>query len=113
MALLKERSPKPIIRLSRNKRVAIAGAGPAGLSAADFLARLGYRCEVFEAAPAPGGLLRHGIPAYRLPRDILDLEIKRIESLGITIRCGHPVTADLLEKIRAEYDARVAAQPSP
>ncbi len=104
-ALSKERNPKPIIKPTRNERVAIAGAGPAGLSAAYFLARLGYRCEVFEAAPAPGGLLRHGIPAYRLPRDILDLEIKRIESQGVTIRCGNPVTTDLLKKIGAEYDA--------
>jgi NADPH-dependent glutamate synthase beta subunit-like oxidoreductase len=104
-ALSKERSPKPIIRPTRNKRVAIAGAGPAGLSAAYFLARLGYRCEVFEATPAPGGLLRYGIPAYRLPRDILDLEIKRIESQGVSIHCGNPVTADLLKKIGTEYDA--------
>jgi NADPH-dependent glutamate synthase beta subunit-like oxidoreductase len=104
-ALSKERSPQPLIKPTRNKRVAIAGAGPAGLSAAYFLARLGYRCVVFEAAPAPGGLLRYGIPVYRLPRDILDLEIKRIESQGVTIRCGIPVTADLLKKIEAEFDA--------
>ncbi len=104
-ALSKARSLDSIAQSSRNKKVAIAGAGPAGLSAAYFLARLGYRCEVFEAAPAPGGLLRSGIPAYRLPREILDLEIERIENQGVTIRCENPVTADLLEKIRAAHDA--------
>ncbi|HWQ10595.1 MAG TPA: NAD(P)-binding protein, partial [Holophaga sp.] len=56
---------------SKGKRVAVVGSGPAGLSAAYFLARLGYDCEVFESAPEPGGLLRWGIPAYRLPGRIL------------------------------------------
>jgi len=97
--------PDIAIKAARNKRVAIAGAGPAGLSAAYFLTRLGYRCEVFEANAAPGGLLRLGIPEYRLPRDILDHEIKRIENLGVTIRCKNPVTKDLLEKICQDYDA--------
>jgi NADPH-dependent glutamate synthase beta subunit-like oxidoreductase len=63
---------------TKNKTAAVIGAGPAGLSAAYFLARLGYSCEVFEARPEPGGLLRWGIPAYRLPVDILAAEIDRI-----------------------------------
>jgi NADPH-dependent glutamate synthase beta subunit-like oxidoreductase len=104
-ALLKERIPDLNFQPARDKSVAIAGAGPAGLSAAHFLTRLGYRCEVFEANSAPGGLLRQGIPAYRLPRDILDLEIKRIENQGVTIHCDYPLTGDLLEKICDEYDA--------
>jgi len=87
------------------KKVAIAGAGPAGLAAAFFLTRLGYKCDVFEARSQPGGLLRWGIPAYRLPRDVLDNEISRIEDLGITIHCQTPVTEILLDKIRNEYNA--------
>jgi NADPH-dependent glutamate synthase beta subunit-like oxidoreductase len=74
-------------RPSTGKKVAIAGAGPAGLAAAYFLTRLGYGCDVFEAASEPGGLLRWGIPAYRLPRNILDYEIRRIENAGVRIHC--------------------------
>ena len=104
-ALSKERIPDPVINPARDQKVAIAGAGPAGLSAAYFLSRLGYRCKVFEASSAPGGMLRLGIPGYRLPRDILDLEIRRIENQGVTIHCDKPVTGDRLEKICEEYDA--------
>ena len=94
---------------ANGKKVAIAGAGPAGLAAAYFLTRLGYGCEVFEARSEPGGLLRWGIPAYRLPRDILNKEINRIKALGVAIRCETPVTEELLEKIRSEYDALFVA----
>ena len=90
---------------STGKKVAIAGAGPAGLAAAYFLARLGYGCDVFEAASKPGGLLRWGIPAYRLPRDILDHEIRRIKNSGVNIHCETPITQRLLENIQKEYDA--------
>jgi NADPH-dependent glutamate synthase beta subunit-like oxidoreductase len=90
---------------ANGKKVAIAGAGPAGLAAAYFLTRLGYGCDVFEARSEPGGLLRWGIPAYRLPRDILNNEIGRIKDLGVTIYCQTPVTENLLEKIRNEYNA--------
>jgi NADPH-dependent glutamate synthase beta subunit-like oxidoreductase len=85
--------------------VAIAGSGPAGLGAAYFLARLGFGCEVFEAQPEPGGILRWGIPAYRLPRDVLAKEISRIEKLGVTIHCRTPVTRKVLEAFKAQYDA--------
>lgn len=68
------------------KRVAIAGSGPAGLTAAYYLARLGYSVTVFEALPLPGGMMRVGIPEYRLPRDVLDAEIREIESVGVEIR---------------------------
>ena len=90
---------------ANGKKVAIAGAGPAGLAAAYFLKRLGFNCEVFEAKAAPGGLLRWGIPGYRLPQDILNREITRIAELGITIHCRTPVTADLLAKLTNEFDA--------
>ena len=97
------------IKPAKGKKVAIAGAGPAGLAAAYFLTRLGYGCEVFEARCEPGGLLRWGIPAYRLPRDILDSEISRIKDLGVTIHCETPVTENLLEKIHSEYKALFVA----
>ncbi len=70
------------------KKVAIVGAGPAGLTAAYYLALQGRDVTVFEALPAAGGMLRCGIPAYRLPREVLDNEIKHIESTGVTVRTG-------------------------
>jgi NADPH-dependent glutamate synthase beta subunit-like oxidoreductase len=70
------------------RKVAIIGSGPAGLSAACFLARLGHDCEVFESADEAGGLLRWGIPEYRLPGPVLAREIKALEGLGVKIRCG-------------------------
>jgi NADPH-dependent glutamate synthase beta subunit-like oxidoreductase len=86
------------------RRIAVVGAGPAGLSAAYFLNRLGYDCDVFEAAEAPGGLLRWGIPAYRLPGGVLAREIARIEALGVAIRCGVRLRADFLRSARERYD---------
>lgn len=71
---------------SRPERVAIVGGGPAGMSAAWYLARLGYGVTVFEAMPVPGGMMAIGIPAYRLPRDVLQDEIARILGLGVELR---------------------------
>ena len=68
------------------RRVAIAGSGPAGLTAAYYLAKLGHSVTVFEALPEPGGMMRVGIPDYRLPKDILRAEIKEIEDIGVEIR---------------------------
>ncbi len=68
------------------KQVAIVGSGPAGLTAAYYLAKLGHSVTVFEALPEPGGMMRVGIPDYRLPKDILNAEIKEIESIGVEIR---------------------------
>jgi len=104
-ALLKARTPAADFKPTRTQRIAIAGAGPAGLSAGYFLTRLGYRCHVFEADSVPGGLLRRGIPGYRLPRETVDREIERIKSLGLTIRCNEPVTEEILEQIDDAYDA--------
>jgi NADPH-dependent glutamate synthase beta subunit-like oxidoreductase len=92
-------------RPDNGKKVAIAGAGPSGLAAAYFLRLLGYGCEVFEARSEPGGLLRWGIPSYRLPRDILKTEINRVRDLGVVVHCDNPVTERLLAKIRRNYDA--------
>jgi len=89
----------------QDKRIAIAGAGPAGLSAAYFLTRLGYGCDVYETQAEPGGLLRSAIPVYRLPRDVLDHEIHRIRALGVNFFCRKPITPGLLDKIVKDYDA--------
>jgi len=72
----------------RNEKVAVIGSGPAGLSCAYFLAWKGYGVKIFEAMNDPGGMLRYGIPAYRLPRKILNAEIERIESCGVHFEAG-------------------------
>ncbi len=77
----------------RGKRVAVVGSGPAGLSAAYFLARGGYDVTVFESAAEAGGMLRHGIPPFRLPRAIVDRDIKNVTALGVEIRTGAPVAS--------------------
>lgn len=74
--------------INAKRKIAIVGAGPAGLSCAYFLARLGYRPNVFEAEQRPGGMLVQTIPAYRLPREILAREIRMIERMGVTIETG-------------------------
>jgi 2-oxoacid:acceptor oxidoreductase delta subunit (pyruvate/2-ketoisovalerate family) len=73
------------------KKVLIVGAGPSGLSAAYHLARFGHAVTIYDAGPKAGGMMRFGIPKYRLPRDILDAEIARIEAMGVTIRLNHKV----------------------
>lgn len=78
-----ERSQPP-----RPERIAIVGSGPAGLSCAYHLARLGYQPTIYEAQAQPGGLLRYGIPSYRLPKDVLDREIAAIERLGVRLALG-------------------------
>jgi NADPH-dependent glutamate synthase beta subunit-like oxidoreductase len=86
--------------------VAIVGAGPAGLSCAYQLARRNYHVTVFEAFSQPGGMLRYGIPKYRLPREVLDLEIQRILDLGVELKCNAVVGRDIsLEELRREYKA--------
>lgn len=87
------------------KRVLIVGAGPSGLSAAYHLARLGHSVEIRDAGPIAGGMMHFGIPAYRLPRDILAAEIKRIEDMGVTITLSHKVEDLRLEKEQGKFDA--------
>ncbi len=79
----------------RDEKVAIVGAGPAGLSAAYHLARKGILSTIFEALPEPGGMLRVGIPAHRLPRDILAGEIELITNLGVELKTNTPLGPDL------------------
>jgi NADH-quinone oxidoreductase subunit F len=89
------------------KKVAIIGAGPAGLSCAYFLARLGYKPDVFEAAPRPGGMMAQTIPSYRLPREILAREVRMIERLGVDIQCDQALGKDFtLESLKENgYEA--------
>jgi NADPH-dependent glutamate synthase beta subunit-like oxidoreductase len=76
------------------RRVAVVGAGPSGLSAAHDLALLGYQVTVFDAGDEPGGMMRFGIPEYRLPRSLIKAEIDKILSLGVQLRTRTPLSAD-------------------
>jgi heterodisulfide reductase subunit A-like polyferredoxin len=89
-----ERHPEPEYgppETQNGKKVAIVGSGPAGLSAAYFLARKGYVITVFEAGPEAGGMLRHGTPPFRLPKELVDRDIRNVTALGVEIRTGAPV----------------------
>jgi heterodisulfide reductase subunit A-like polyferredoxin len=89
-----------------DKKVAIVGAGPAGLAAANDLALKGHNVTIFEALPEPGGMLRVGIPEFRLPKEILRQEIGYIQKLGVEIKTGVRVGKDVtLEELRKDYDA--------
>lgn len=86
--------------------VAVIGSGPAGLACAYHLRRLGYPVTVYEASPEPGGALRYGIPAYRLPRAVLDREIARLQADGVRFRCGVRIGGDLpFARLREEHAA--------
>lgn len=88
------------------KRVGIVGAGPAGLAAAYYLLRKGHAVTVFDAHPQPGGMLRYGIPAFRLPRSVLDAEVRVIRQLGADIRLGQKLGRDFaLADLRRDFDA--------
>ena len=75
----------PVIEVRRPEKIAIVGSGPAGLTCAAELAKMGYQVTVFEALHAVGGVLRYGIPEFRLPKEILDIETDRIKALGVTV----------------------------
>ena len=107
-------TPAPPAKSGRAERVAIIGAGPAGLSAAHFLARMGYRATIFEAMSVAGGMMRQTIPSYRLPRDVLQREIDNILALGIELKLYHPISdVDALfdEGYKAVFLAIGAHQP--
>ena len=99
--------PQPI-PTQYEEQVAIVGAGPAGLTSAYELVRRGYRVTVFDALPSAGGMLVAGIPAYRLPRDVLQREIDYICALGAELRLNTPIGRDggpSLEELRKDYNA--------
>ena len=96
---------KPEVELKQ--KVAIIGSGPGGLELAALLRMKGYQVTIFEKDEKLGGYLRYGIPSYRLPNDVLDLEIKRILDLGVKNLVNHPVDDDEFKKLKEEYDAVV------
>jgi NADPH-dependent glutamate synthase beta subunit-like oxidoreductase len=87
------------------KRVLVIGAGPSGLSAAYHLAKLGHEVEIRDSSGEPGGMMRYGIPAYRLPRDILDGELARIAAMGVKMTCNHRVEDLAAEREEGGFDA--------
>ncbi len=96
----------PVPGVPSGKRAAIIGGGPAGLTAAYFLALEGHEVVIYEAMPQAGGMLRYGIPQYRLPKEILDQEIRLIEALGVKIICNTKINHDIsFDYIKQNYDA--------
>lgn len=93
-------------KVSTNAKVAIIGSGPAGLTCAAFLARAGVHTTIYEKYDKLGGILRHGIPEFRLPKDILDNNINKILALGIDVKYNQELGKNLsLEELKKEYDA--------
>ncbi|OGT90427.1 MAG: hypothetical protein A2286_10845 [Gammaproteobacteria bacterium RIFOXYA12_FULL_61_12] len=91
---------------AKGKKVAVIGSGPSGLSAAYQMARRGYQVTMFESFEKAGGMLRYGIPNYRLPEAVLDGEIQKILDLGVELKCNTKIGVDIsFEKIREDYDA--------
>jgi NADPH-dependent glutamate synthase beta subunit-like oxidoreductase len=89
-----------------DEKVAVIGAGPSGLSCAYQLARRGYKVTVFEAFEKAGGMLRYGIPQYRLPREVLDAEIQRIVDLGVDLKLGTTIGDEInLDDLKRDFDA--------
>ncbi|MCC6497778.1 MAG: FAD-dependent oxidoreductase [Propionibacteriaceae bacterium] len=104
--LAREQPWIPTVGDPTGKQLAIIGAGPAGLSAAFYAAMAGHEVTVFERQPQPGGMLRYGIPEYRLPKDVLDAEIGIISSMGVRIVCGKSLGTHLrLEDLQRDFDA--------
>jgi 2-oxoacid:acceptor oxidoreductase delta subunit (pyruvate/2-ketoisovalerate family) len=91
------------------KRVLVVGAGPSGLSAAYHLRRLGHAVEIYEAGPLAGGMMRFGIPKYRLPRDVLDAEVARILDMGVSLNLNVKVTNILETMTMRGFDAAFLA----
>ncbi|MDI9543809.1 MAG: FAD-dependent oxidoreductase, partial [Pseudomonadota bacterium] len=104
---------KPVVEpvpVTRKEKIAVIGAGPAGLTAAQDLAKRGYKVTVFEELPYAGGMMRYAIPEYRLPRDVIAEEVKDIEALGVEIKTNYRVGKNIsFDKLRKNYDVVVLA----
>lgn len=110
MDMASENAFVPTPAPNTGKRVAIAGGGPAGLTAAYFLRLAGHDVTIYDAMPKMGGMLRYGIPEYRLPKRVLDAEIRQIEALGITFKNNTKIGADVnLAELQAANDAVLIA----
>ena len=98
--------PPPPCAPSTGKRIAIVGGGPGGLSAAYYLQLMGHQTTVFEMLPELGGMLRYGIPNYRLPKDRLNDDINAILETGVKVEFGKRIGTDMtIQSLREEYDA--------
>ena len=99
----------------KNKKVAIVGAGPGGISCAYYLGMMGYSCTIFETQEGPGGMAAYGIPSYRLPRDIIAHEVQMVEKLGAEVKYGVTVGEDItVEEMAAQgYEAVFVAVGAP
>ena len=95
--------PRPELAPDTGKRIGIIGSGPSSLTAAYYLRTYGHQVEIFEALEHAGGQLRYGIPAYRLPPDLLDQELDQVRVLGVQIHTNAPIAS--LEAFRKDYDA--------
>lgn len=102
--------PPPACAPSTGKRIAVVGGGPSGLSAAYYLQLMGHQVTVFEVLPELGGMLRYGIPNYRLPKERLDDDINAILQTGVEVKCGVRIGEDIsVQQLRADYDAVLIA----
>ena len=105
-ALQHRNGAKPVLPPSTGKKVAVVGAGPAGLTAAGELAKQGHTVTVLEALHQPGGVLVYGIPEFRLPKKIVDMEVQRLRDAGVTIDCNVVVGRTYtLPELREQFDA--------
>lgn len=109
-----EDAPLPKIMPDSGKAIAVIGAGPAGMTAAHDLRAHGHRVTVFEAGPAPGGMLRWAIPEFRLPRAVLERELALLGRMGVDVRCGVEIGKDKsFAEIKERFDAIVVATGCP
>lgn len=104
---------QPQKRPATGKKVAVVGAGPAGLTCAYYLALLGHKVTVFEAQPVAGGIPRINIPEYRLPASVVDSEVEQVASLGVDIKVNSPIDAKAFARLTQDYDACFVATGAP